>query len=68
MVSFFAACCSINASHLFGHVLLDLHREGILGPLPTDHLENIEVLVLFDLIRLAGHDAVLCLLVFFRSQ
>lgn len=68
MVCFFAAYQNGNSLYLFGHVQFELRCRGILVPLPTGVLENAKVFSLYEVIRLARHDLVLCLLVFRRLQ
>lgn len=59
---FFAACRNCNSSSSFRHVQFDHHLGGTLVSLPTGILDDVEVLGLYDVIRLAGYDPVLRLL------
>lgn len=64
---FFAASLSGNSSHSSAHAQFDSYRGGILVLLPTSVSEGVEVFGLYDVIRLAGYDSVLCLLALHRS-
>lgn len=68
MACFFTTCPNFNLSHLLDHVHLDHHRGGILVPLSTVVLEDVEVLGLYGVIRLARYISVLCLLALPCSQ
>lgn len=68
MACFFTACRNRDTSHFFGHLQFDQHSDGIIVPLPTGVLEDVEVLRLYDVIRLVGYGPVLCLLAVRRSQ
>lgn len=62
MGCFFTAYWNGKDSYLFGHFQLNHHRGGNLVKLQTSVLEDVEVLGLEDVIRLAGYDPVLYLL------
>lgn len=68
MGCFFGACWNDNSSHLFAQFQLDHHRGGILFPLSTGVLKDVEVLCLYDIFRLGRYDPMLCLLGLRRSQ
>lgn len=65
---FLRACWNGSDSHLLGHVQLDYDHGGVLVRLPTGILEDVEVLGVCKVIRLAGYDPILCLLALHRSQ
>lgn len=56
-----------NLSQSSGHVLLGDRCGRILVPLPTSFLEVVELLGLYNIIRPAGYDPVLCLFGLRRS-
>lgn len=60
----FAAYQNGTSSHTFTNVHFDQHRSGILVPLSTGVLEEVEVLGLCDSIQLDGYDLLLCLMAF----
>lgn len=68
MTRFSAAYQNGNSSHSFGHLQFDHHRCGILVPMLTSVLENVEIPCLYGVIRPVDYDAVLCLLALRRSQ
>lgn len=53
---------------IFGHVQFDHHYSSTLVLLRTSILEGMEVIRLFEFIRLAGYYPVLCLLDLYCSQ
>lgn len=59
---FFVAYRNGNLSYLFGHVQFDYHRGRILSLLQTVFRKDKAVLGLYDVLRLVGHNPVLCLL------
>lgn len=60
MNRFLAACPNGNSSHYYEQGQIDHHRSGILVPWLNSFLEYIELLSLYDVNRLAGHDLLLC--------
>lgn len=53
---------------IFSHVQYDHHCGGVVVPLLTAIIEDVVVLGLYDIIRLAGYDLVLCLVAVRRFQ
>lgn len=64
----FEACRNGNSSYSLGNVQFDYHYGGILILLPIVVLVDMEVLSLYDVIRLVVYDLELFLLALRRSQ